>query len=104
MIALTKNDVSVAGVCSHDASPILVRGEALNAVVVNAQTPNADPGGVYASNSCVIKIMSIALYSISFLALLLYMWVAAVWYGSFRVTGPQASMTVASAASALWKP
>jgi predicted MFS family arabinose efflux permease len=38
------------------------------------------------------------------LALLLYMWVAAVWYGSFRVTGPQASMTVASAASALWKP
>jgi hypothetical protein len=39
-----------------------------------------------------------------FVALLLYMWVAAVWYGSFRVTGPQASMTVASAASALWKP
>jgi RNA-directed DNA polymerase len=38
------------------------------------------------------------------LALLLYMWMAGVWYGSFRLTGPQASMTVASAASALWKP
>ena len=37
-------------------------------------------------------------------ALLLYMWVGGVWYGSFRLTGPQASMTVASAASALWKP
>jgi hypothetical protein len=45
-----------------------------------------------------------ALFLFNFLALLLYMWVAAVWYGSFRVTGPQASMTVASAASALWKP
>jgi hypothetical protein len=39
-----------------------------------------------------------------FLALLLYMWVVGVWYGSFRLTGPQASMTVASADSGLWKP
>ena len=38
------------------------------------------------------------------LALLLYMWVAGMWYGSFRLAGPQASMTVASAASALRKP
>lgn len=42
--------------------------------------------------------------AVNILALLLYMWVAAVWYGSSRVTGPQASMTVASAASGLWKP
>lgn len=38
------------------------------------------------------------------LALLPYMWVTGVWYGSSRVTGPQASMMMASAASALWKP
>jgi hypothetical protein len=37
-------------------------------------------------------------------ALLLYMWVAGAWYGSFRLTGPQASMTVASVASGLRKP
>ncbi|MGH7929003.1 MAG: hypothetical protein ACREQV_14535 [Candidatus Binatia bacterium] len=39
-----------------------------------------------------------------FRALLLYMWVAGVWYGSSRLTGPQASMTVARVALALWKP
>ena len=39
-----------------------------------------------------------------FPALLLYMWVAGVWYGSSRLTGPQASMTAARAAWALWKP
>jgi hypothetical protein len=38
------------------------------------------------------------------LALLLYMWMVGVWYGSWRLTGPQASMMVARAASALWKP
>jgi len=38
------------------------------------------------------------------MALQLCMWVAGVWYEGFRLTDPQASMTVASAASALWKP
>ena len=36
--------------------------------------------------------------------LLSYVWVVVVWYGSWRLTGPQVSMMVARAAWALWKP
>jgi len=36
--------------------------------------------------------------------LLPYVWVVAVWYGSWRLTGPQVSMMVARAVWALWKP
>jgi hypothetical protein len=64
MVTLPKNAITVAGVCPHDASSILVRGEALNTIVPKTLTSDPDSGLVVTNDSKVVEVLSESLDAI----------------------------------------
>jgi hypothetical protein len=72
MVALPKNTVAVAGVCSHDAGSIFVGGESLYAVVLDALALNANSLLIVTNDATVVDALSESLYAVVLLTDSLY--------------------------------